>query len=165
MNPPMDWLPDGTPYSPRFGDRYHSEQPLAQAREVFLHGCGLPGAWAGAAQWRILETGFGLGQNFLATWDAWRADPDRPRLLHFVSLEAWPVSSTDLLRAATRYPELLPLAEQLAAQVTRRDAKDSSVVNFTKAASGVVTLDSSDLDFDQTVAAALVIVTKVLNRD
>jgi CMP/dCMP kinase len=56
-------------------------------------------------------------------------------------------------------------AEQLAAQVTQRDAKDSTVVNFTQAASGVVTLDSSDLDFDQTVAAALVIVTKVLNRD
>ncbi|ADX72687.1 (d)CMP kinase [Pseudarthrobacter phenanthrenivorans] len=56
-------------------------------------------------------------------------------------------------------------AEQLAAQVTHRDAKDSTVVNFTKAASGVVTLDSSDLDFDQTVNAALVIVTKVLNRD
>ncbi|TLM82808.1 (d)CMP kinase [Pseudarthrobacter sp. NamE5] len=56
-------------------------------------------------------------------------------------------------------------AEQLAAQVTHRDAKDSAVVNFTKAASGVVTLDSSDLDFEQTVAAALVIVTKVLNRD
>ncbi|MGX1161558.1 cytidylate kinase [Arthrobacter sp. SLBN-100] len=56
-------------------------------------------------------------------------------------------------------------AEQLAAQVTRRDAKDSTVVNFTQAASGVVTLDSSELDFDQTVAAALVIVTKVLNRD
>jgi CMP/dCMP kinase len=55
--------------------------------------------------------------------------------------------------------------EELAAQVTHRDAKDSAVVNFTKAASGVVTLDSSDLDFDQTVAAALVIVTKVLNRD
>jgi cytidylate kinase len=56
-------------------------------------------------------------------------------------------------------------AEQLAAQVIHRDAKDSTVVNFTQAASGVVTLDSSDLDFDQTVAAALVIVTKVLNRD
>ena len=56
-------------------------------------------------------------------------------------------------------------AEELAAQVTHRDAKDSSVVNFTTAASGVVTLDSSDLDFDQTGAAALVIVTKVLNRD
>lgn len=56
-------------------------------------------------------------------------------------------------------------AEQLAAQVTQRDAKDSTVVNFTQAADGVVTLDSSDLDFEQTVDAALVIVTKVLNRD
>lgn len=112
----MAWLPDGTPYSQRFSDRYHSEQPLAQAREVFVHGCNLPGEWAGAAQWRVLETGFGLGLNFLATWDAWRADPNRPRLLHFVSLEAWPVSAADLLRAAERYPELRPLAEQLAAQ-------------------------------------------------
>ncbi|WP_285242474.1 (d)CMP kinase [Pseudarthrobacter sp. fls2-241-R2A-127] len=56
-------------------------------------------------------------------------------------------------------------AEQLAAQVTHRDAKDSTVVNFTQAADGVVTLDSSELDFEQTVDAALVIVTKVLNRD
>lgn len=56
-------------------------------------------------------------------------------------------------------------AEQLAAQVTHRDARDSTVVNFTQAADGVVTLDSSDLDFEQTVNAALVIVTKVLNRD
>ncbi|RAX46645.1 (d)CMP kinase [Arthrobacter sp. AQ5-06] len=56
-------------------------------------------------------------------------------------------------------------AEQLAAQVTQRDAKDSTVVNFTQAADGVVTLDSSDLDFSETVDAALVIVTKVLNRD
>jgi cytidylate kinase len=56
-------------------------------------------------------------------------------------------------------------AEQLAAQVTQRDAKDSTVVNFTTAADGVVTLDSSDLDFDGTVDAALGIVNKVLNRD
>ena len=56
-------------------------------------------------------------------------------------------------------------AEELAAQVTQRDAKDSTVVNFTQAADGVVTLDSSELDFGETVDAALVIVTKVLNRD
>ncbi|QDW29430.1 (d)CMP kinase [Arthrobacter sp. KBS0702] len=55
-------------------------------------------------------------------------------------------------------------AEQLAAQVTARDAKDSTVVNFTQAADGVVTLDSSDLDFAQTVDAALGIVHKVLNH-
>ena len=113
----IDWLDDGTPYSPRFGDRYHSEHGgLAQARDVFLHGCGLPQAWAGATQWRILETGFGFGLNFLTTWAAWRADPQQPTLLHFVSLEAWPVSTDDLLRAAARHPELQPLAQELCAQ-------------------------------------------------
>ena len=110
----IDWLDDGTPYSPRFGDRYHSENGgLTQARCVFLHGCGLPEAWAGQPQWRILETGFGFGLNFLVTWAAWRADPARPTLLHFVSTEAWPVSAADLLRATSAHPDLAPLAEEL----------------------------------------------------
>ncbi|MEO8024555.1 FAD-dependent 5-carboxymethylaminomethyl-2-thiouridine(34) oxidoreductase MnmC [Polaromonas sp.] len=113
----IEWLPDGTPYSPRFGDRYRSELGgLAQSREVFLHGCGLPALWAGQPQWRILETGFGLGLNFLVTWQAWKADPSRPRLLHFVSTEAYPAGAVDVLRAAAAHPELLPLAEQLQAQ-------------------------------------------------
>ncbi len=117
MSEPVDWLPDGTPYSPRFGDRYHSENGgLDQARRVFLHGCGLPAAWAGLPQWRILETGFGFGLNFLVTWAAWRADPLRPTLLHFVSTEAWPVNAADLLRATTAHPELAPLAKELHAQ-------------------------------------------------
>jgi CMP/dCMP kinase len=55
-------------------------------------------------------------------------------------------------------------AEQLAAQVIQRDAKDSTVVNFTQAADGVVTLDSSELDFEQTVHAALGIVDRVVNH-
>jgi tRNA 5-methylaminomethyl-2-thiouridine biosynthesis bifunctional protein len=115
---PIQWLDDGTPFSPRFGDRYRSSQEdgLAQARDVFLHGCGLPAAWAGQPQWCVLETGFGLGLNFLVTWAAWRADPGRPRLLHFVSVEAWPVRADDLVRNATAHAGLLPLARQLAAQ-------------------------------------------------
>lgn len=117
MSEPVDWLPDGTPYSTRFGDRYHSENGgLGQARGVFLHGCGLPAAWAGEAQWRILETGFGFGLNFLVTWAAWRADPARPTLLHFISTEAWPVSADDLLRAGRAHPELAPLAQELSQQ-------------------------------------------------
>ena len=89
---------------------------LAQARQVFLHGCGLPAGWAGQRQWRILEAGFGPGLNFLATWRAWKDDPLRPGLLHYVSIEAWPVAAADLLRGAAADPELLSLAEQLAQQ-------------------------------------------------
>lgn len=46
-------------------------------------------------------------------------------------------------------------AQALAKQVSERDAKDSSVVNFTEAAQGVTLVDSSDLDFEQTVQAVL----------
>ncbi|MET3440922.1 tRNA 5-methylaminomethyl-2-thiouridine biosynthesis bifunctional protein [Variovorax paradoxus] len=114
---PVAWRADGVPYSERFGDIYHTETgALAQARHVFLGGCGLPEAWSGRPKWLILETGFGLGLNFLTTWQAWRADANRPRMLHFVSVEAHPVGPEDLLRAAVAYPELMPLAEELAAQ-------------------------------------------------
>jgi cytidylate kinase len=52
-------------------------------------------------------------------------------------------------------------AQQLQEQVLGRDARDSTVVNFHQAADGVVTLDSSDLDFEQTVAAVLDVVRVV----
>ena len=118
----IEWLDDGSaggsPYSPRFADRYRSELGgLEQATEVFLKGCGLPAAWAGQPQWRILETGFGLGLNFLVTWAAWKTDPQRPRLLHFVSTEAFPASAQDVLRSVQSHPGLQALARELQGQL------------------------------------------------
>jgi tRNA 5-methylaminomethyl-2-thiouridine biosynthesis bifunctional protein len=81
-----------------------------------LTSCGLPAAWAGQAQWRILQTGFGLGQLFLATWQAWKNDPQRSRLLHFVATEASPACAAELWRAAAEDPDLSALAAQLADQ-------------------------------------------------
>ena len=118
----IEWLDDGTasgaPFSPRFGDRYRGELGgISQSKKVFLAGCGLPAAWSGQPSWKILETGFGLGLNFLVTWAAWKADPMRPRLLHFVSTEAYPAAASDVLRSATAHPDLLPLATELHAQL------------------------------------------------
>ncbi|SFJ98998.1 (d)CMP kinase [Cellulomonas sp. KH9] len=45
-------------------------------------------------------------------------------------------------------------------QVVRRDADDSTVVEFQVAADGVVTVDSSQLDLEQTVAAVLDVVRR-----
>lgn len=115
MSEPVEWQADGTPRSARFDDIYRScAGGLAQARHVFLDGCGLPGAWQGRPSFTILETGFGLGLNFLAAWQAWRADPQRAGLLHFVSVEAHPVSAADVLRSAADWPELAELARTLA---------------------------------------------------
>ncbi|ACZ30595.1 cytidylate kinase [Xylanimonas cellulosilytica DSM 15894] len=46
-------------------------------------------------------------------------------------------------------------------QVLRRDRDDSTVMEFQVAADGVVTVDSSDLDFEQTVQAVLAVVAQV----
>jgi len=94
----------------------HLDFLLTPVRPVLLQACGLPAAWAGQSQWRVLETDFELGFNFLATWQAWKEDPLRPRLLHFVSTQACPSSAADLLRTAAEHPDLLPLAQQLAEQ-------------------------------------------------
>ena len=104
----------GAPYSEAFGDVYASRAgALPQARHVFLGGNDLPARWRDRSQFVIVETGFGLGTNFLATWHAWRADPQRPRRLHFVSIEMHPVDVQTLLRFAPL--ELAPLARSLAA--------------------------------------------------
>jgi cytidylate kinase len=49
-------------------------------------------------------------------------------------------------------------------QVLRRDADDSTVVQFHVAADGVVTVDSSHLDLHQTVQAVLDVVEQVVGR-
>ena len=98
---------DGTPYSAAFGDVYHSaEGGPAQTRHVFLHGNGLPGRWQGRRTFTILETGFGLGLSFLATWRAWRDDPARCERLHFVSVEKHPFAGSDLAFVLKKYGEL-----------------------------------------------------------
>jgi CMP/dCMP kinase len=46
-------------------------------------------------------------------------------------------------------------AEKTAQQLRSRDAQDSTVVDFMNAADGVTTIDSTELDFDQTVHAVV----------
>lgn len=107
---------DGTPWSATFGDVYHSRHgALGQIHHVFLAGNGLPARWRGKDRFVILETGFGLGLNFLATWAAWAADPERSRELHFISVELHPFQREGLGRLHQDYPELAPYAAALQA--------------------------------------------------
>ncbi len=111
----LDSAPDGTPWSPRYGDVYHSaDSGPGQARHVFLGGNGLPERWRGREAFVVLETGFGLGVNFLATWDAWLARrASRPRRLDYVAIEKHPLLRDDLAAALARYAEFADLAAML----------------------------------------------------
>ena len=50
-------------------------------------------------------------------------------------------------------------------QIVRRDADDSTVSEFTEAAEGVHLVDTSDLDFEQSVAAVVDVCIRVPSED
>ena len=111
----IDFSDPAAPAAPDFGDVYHSRAGAwGQARHVFLGGNGLPGRWAGRPRFVVLETGFGLGQNFLATWAAWRSDPRRPDRLWYLAIEKHPPRRDDLARAHAASPEPALAADLLA---------------------------------------------------
>ncbi len=96
----IDFSDAQVPSAPDFGDIYHPRAgALAQARHVFLAGNGLPGRWAGQARFVVLEAGFGLGHNFLATWAAWQQDAQRCQRLWYLAIDKHPPLPHDLARA------------------------------------------------------------------
>nr|WKF57806.1 tRNA 5-methylaminomethyl-2-thiouridine biosynthesis bifunctional protein MnmC [Paraburkholderia busanensis] len=109
---------NGTPFSPLYDDIYHSAVGgLEQAEYVFLRGNALPQRWQNRRIFTVLETGFGMGINFLVTWAAWRADPARCERLHFVSTELHPFVKEDLRSVYAKTisdPTIAALADTLA---------------------------------------------------
>jgi tRNA 5-methylaminomethyl-2-thiouridine biosynthesis bifunctional protein len=111
----FDAEPGTAPQALDFDEAYASaEDGLIRARRVFLNGAALPAGWAGRAHFVVLEAGFGLGHNFLATWQAWRADPARCKHLFYVAIEGHPPTAADLERVHARSP-LPGLAAELIA--------------------------------------------------
>jgi tRNA 5-methylaminomethyl-2-thiouridine biosynthesis bifunctional protein len=103
----------GLPFSAEYHDIYHPQSgALAQARHVFIGGNALPQRWQERDRFVVLETGFGLGNNFLATWQAWRDDPRRCARLVFISIEQHPLTRADLI-AVQRESTLPELADAL----------------------------------------------------
>lgn len=111
-------LKDGQlPYSEAFGDVYHSAAGgPEQARHVFLRGNDLPHCWQGLTRFCILETGFGLGLNFLETWQAFDESAHAGQCLHFVSVENLPFHADDLARAHAAWPGHAARSRELRAQ-------------------------------------------------
>ncbi|MBN9461536.1 MAG: FAD-dependent 5-carboxymethylaminomethyl-2-thiouridine(34) oxidoreductase MnmC [Burkholderiales bacterium] len=123
-HPPIEFDAGGAPLSTLYGDVFRSRSGAwAEAREVFVEGCELARRWGERtgrpASFTVLELGFGLGVNFLATLQAWRESAPPGLRLHYVSIEAHPLSAADL-RHALGVLEAPPAdAGQLAAQWPR----------------------------------------------
>lgn len=120
----LDWQNvDGIeiPISRQFGDVYFSkDNGLLETRHVFLNGNDLIERFTQLQPFDYFcvgETGFGTGLNILALWQMWQQHrPNNNSHLHAISVEKFPLSKADLIRALSAWPELKPLAEQLIAQ-------------------------------------------------
>ena len=76
------------------------------------------------------------------------------------------LTATEEARMGRRSAELsTESAAKTAQQLSSRDAQDSQVVDFMNAAEGVTTVDSTELDFEQTVSAVVALVKSVVEHD
>ncbi|MGY2261715.1 bifunctional tRNA (5-methylaminomethyl-2-thiouridine)(34)-methyltransferase MnmD/FAD-dependent 5-carboxymethylaminomethyl-2-thiouridine(34) oxidoreductase MnmC [Pseudomonas sp. SDO55104_S430] len=116
----LDWDDQGRPYSRVFDDVYFSDQSgLEETRYVFIEQNRLAERFAALPEGGRLvigETGFGTGLNFLCAWQEFEQHAPASARLHFVSVEKYPLSPTDLSRALALWPELKVFADQLLAQ-------------------------------------------------
>lgn len=109
------------PISKQFGDVYFSkDNGLLESRHVFLNGNDLATRLAELTDFDyfcVAETGFGSALNSLALWQMWQQQrPDNHSHLHLISIEKFPLSKIDLIRALQAWPELQVLATQLIEQ-------------------------------------------------
>ncbi len=120
----LDWeLVDGieVPISKQFGDVYFSkDNGLLETRHVFLNGNDLSTRLSELSDYQYFcvgETGFGTGLNILTLWQLWQSvRPDNHSHLHVISVEKFPLSKADLIRALSVWDELKPLADKLVQQ-------------------------------------------------
>lgn len=120
----LDWeLVDGieVPISKQFGDVYFSkDNGLLETRHVFLNGNDLSERLSQLKDFEYFcvgETGFGTGLNILTLWQLWQQiRPNNHSHLHAISVEKFPLSKADLIRALNVWPELKPLADKLIQQ-------------------------------------------------
>ncbi len=129
---PAQWesSEDGHIFAPGFGDVYATRSGAwGQARTVFIDGCDLRHRWQQGECVRLLETGFGLGVNFLATWAALEAvngeaagaagerksglnpNPAKARL-DYVAVEMHPFTRADLRAALSLSLTAAPESQQ-----------------------------------------------------
>ncbi|MDZ4776489.1 MAG: bifunctional tRNA (5-methylaminomethyl-2-thiouridine)(34)-methyltransferase MnmD/FAD-dependent 5-carboxymethylaminomethyl-2-thiouridine(34) oxidoreductase MnmC [Alphaproteobacteria bacterium] len=112
--PDLEWTPDGAPRSRTNDDVYYSQHGgLDETRTVFLGGCGLPEGWATRSRFAIGELGFGSGLNALATWERWRRTRAPGAVLHYVSIEGFPLERDEAARAHAAFPEVAALSQRL----------------------------------------------------
>ncbi|MCX7553049.1 bifunctional tRNA (5-methylaminomethyl-2-thiouridine)(34)-methyltransferase MnmD/FAD-dependent 5-carboxymethylaminomethyl-2-thiouridine(34) oxidoreductase MnmC [Marinicella sp. S1101] len=105
------------PHSIDFDDIYfNQENGVAETKHVFINGNDLINHWQKNREmddFVVAETGFGTGLNLLVLLHQWHLAKDKPKHLHFISVEKHPLSFDDIQKTHQAFPELHPFSQQL----------------------------------------------------
>ena len=116
-NANITWSEDGQPVSTEFDDVYfNSICGVEETRYVFIEQNDLPQRFAALQEhetFTIAETGFGSGLSFLCAWHCFLEHAPATAQLHFVSVEKFPMTKSDLARTLALWPEFAEMAEAL----------------------------------------------------
>ncbi len=156
---PAHWqsADEGGIFAPDYGDVYATRSGAwGQASTVFIDGCELRERWSQRGCIRLLESGFGLGVNFLATWLSLLESGGSARL-HYVSIEKHPFTQSDL-RAALEISISVAPANSV---TTLRKLADRLIAQWPPLIAGFHTLE---LDSQVTLTLAFGDIADVLPR-
>lgn len=108
----ISWDNHNHPYSSMFNDHYYSQSDgLAESQHVFINGNQLHTRWIQHKKhypFCIMETGFGSGLNFLATWKLWQSmGLGKEKKLHYISVERYPLNKLQLAKSLLNWADSL----------------------------------------------------------
>jgi len=121
QNADIEWNDDGQPISSKYNDVYFSKKSgIDETRYVFLDNNQITERWQALPKnqsgfFTIAETGFGTGLNFLTAAQEWLDTAPAQWQLHFISVEKYPLSKSDLHKALSLWPQLSELSIELEA--------------------------------------------------
>ncbi|BCN92342.1 tRNA 5-methylaminomethyl-2-thiouridine biosynthesis bifunctional protein MnmC [Thiomicrorhabdus immobilis] len=113
----VSWTNEAVPKSQQFDDFYFStDGGMAEVEHTFILPNNLAERFASLgeqATFRIAETGFGSGLNFLMATELWLTTASETAQLHFISFEKYPLHLDDLIKAHQALPGLVDVAKAL----------------------------------------------------
>jgi len=113
----VSWTDEAVPKSEQFGDFYFStDGGMAEVEHTFIEPNHLSKRFmdlVDKSTFRIAETGFGSGLNFLMATKLWLASGPKSAQLHFISFEKYPLHLDDLIKAHQALPGLVEVSQVL----------------------------------------------------
>ncbi len=113
----VTWADESVPYSIQFDDYYFStDNGLEEVDHTFIQPNRLVERFVQCeGTFRIAETGFGSGLNFLSVAELWLKHHSADHQLHFISFEKHPMHWEDVARVHQNHPQFQAISKALKA--------------------------------------------------